>query len=422
MPSSTESGHTVLVIGGGYAGIMAANRLRSSLTTAEAARVRITVISPAGQFVERVRLHQVAAGTLASAARPLREMLHGDIEVVAGSVTGIEPSAQQVTVTVAGADGAGARARVLRYDSLIYTVGSTAALSTPGVAEHSHPLADPESASRAQAAIAAGSAGQRIVVVGGGATGVEAASEIAERHPDAAVTLLSAGPLLPAMRATAQRDIRRTLGRLGVRIQEGSRVQQVQTDVVVLTDGATVPFDVCIWAASFDVPRLADDSGLATDSAGRLLVDESLRCVDHPSIVGAGDAVRVPDSVGAHLRMSCASALPLGGAAAETVLAQLRGQEPKPISIGLVMQCLSLGRKNGYAQLVRADDIPLRLAVGGALAARVKEAIVRMTVSGPLKERSKPGSYWAPRGPRPVVVSPAPAPSPSSSSSAGVPR
>jgi NADH dehydrogenase len=391
--SLTESGHTVLVIGGGYAGIMAANRLRSSLTRAESAAVRITVISPGGQFVERVRLHQVAAGSLASAARPLRELLHGDIEVVSGSVTSVDPDARQVTVAMA--EGA----RALTYDSLVYAVGSTAELSTPGAAEHSHPLADPIAAGRAQTAIATGGAGQRVVVVGGGATGVEAAAEIAERHPDATVTLLSSGPMLARMRPSAQRDIRRALGRLGVTVREGSQVEQVLPDAVALTDGVEVPFDVCIWAASFAVPKLAEDSGLATDASGRLLVDESLRSVDYPSIVGAGDAVRVPESVGAHLRMSCAAALPLGGAAAETVLAAIRGQQPKPISVGYLLQCLSLGRKNGYVQLVAADDSPRALHVTGGMAARIKEAIVRVTVSGPMKERSKPGSYWAPRGP-----------------------
>jgi NADH dehydrogenase FAD-containing subunit len=398
--SVTESGHTILVIGGGYAGIMAANRLRSSLTGAEAATVRITMISPAGQFVERVRLHQVAAGSLPSAAWPLKQMLHGDIDVVSGSVMTIDPVAQQVTATTS--EGT----RVMPYDSLIYTVGSMAALSTPGVAEHSYPLADPDAAGRAQSAIAAGAPGQRIVVVGGGATGVEAAAEIAERHPEAAVTLLSSGPVLPHMPQSAQRDIRRALDRLRIELREGARVEQVQPDAAILTDGVTVPFDVCIWAASFAVPQVAADSGLTTDSSGRLLVDESLRSLDYPSIVGAGDAVRVPDSVGAHLRMSCATALPLGGAAADTVLARLRGQQPEPISIGYIVQCLSLGRKNGYIQLLAADDRPRGLHVGGALGARIKEAIVRMAVSGPLKERSKPRSYWAPRGPRRPATEP----------------
>ncbi|WP_157157472.1 NAD(P)/FAD-dependent oxidoreductase [Diaminobutyricimonas sp. LJ205] len=400
MRSVTESSHTVLVVGGGYAGIMAANRLRSSLSPAEAAAVRITVISPSAQFVERVRLHQVAAGSLASAARPLQEMLHGDIDVVSGSVTTIESAAQQVRVTTPNGT------RVMPYDSLVYTVGSMAALSTPGVAEHSHPLADPNAASLAQATIAAGGPGQRIVVVGGGSTGVEAAAEIAEQHPAAQVTLLSSGPVLGRMRPSAQRDIRRVLDRLGIGIREGARVDRVQSDAVILTHGATVPFDVCIWAASFAVPQLAADSGLATDSSGRLLVDECLRSVEYPSIVGAGDAVRVPASVGAHLRMSCAAALPLGGAAADTVLARLRGQQPRPISIGYVVHCLSLGRKNGYIQLLAADDRPRRLHVRGPLAARIKEAIVRITVSGPLKERSKPRSYWAPHGPRRLTAEP----------------
>jgi NADH:ubiquinone reductase (H+-translocating) len=75
-----KSGTTVAIIGVGYAGVMAANRLRSSLTPEEAGRVRVVMINRTGEFVERIRLHEVAAGTIPSAARPLSEMLHDDIE------------------------------------------------------------------------------------------------------------------------------------------------------------------------------------------------------------------------------------------------------------------------------------------------------------------------------------------------------
>lgn len=85
----STSDSTVAIIGAGYAGVMAANRLRSSLTPEEASRVRVVMINRTGEFVERIRLHQLAAGTIPSAARPLSDMLHHDIELVVGDVVGM---------------------------------------------------------------------------------------------------------------------------------------------------------------------------------------------------------------------------------------------------------------------------------------------------------------------------------------------
>lgn len=74
-------------------------------------------------------------------------------------------------------------------------------------------------------------------------------------------------------------------------------------------------------------------------------MDESRRCTDAPDHIGVGDAIVTPDSVGAHLRMSCAAALPLGGHAAETVLNLIRGDEPAPISVGFVPAVRQLGQE-----------------------------------------------------------------------------
>jgi len=108
----------------------------------------------------------------------------------------------------------------------------------------------------------------------------------------------------------------------------------------------------------------------------------------------------VPDSVGRHLRMGCAVALPLGAHAAETVLARMRNQEPKAVSIGFIAQCISLGRKHGYIQFVRADDSPRAFHLGGKLGATFKESICKMVVTAPKKESVKPGAYSWPKGPK----------------------
>jgi NADH:ubiquinone reductase (H+-translocating) len=392
------SGTTIAVIGAGYAGVMAANRLRSSLRAQEAGHVRVVMINRSGEFVERIRLHQVAAGTLPSAARPLSEMLHPDIELVVGDVVGIDPDDKLVDIVTETGP------HVERYDTLIYAVGSVAAIGVPGAEQFAYLIANPDGAQAARDAIADLEPGQRIVVVGGGATGVEAAAEIAEQHPDAQVALLCGGNILGFMTAKARSRISRTLGRLGVRVHENASVARVLEHGVELVDGTRVPSDVTVWAASFSVPPLARNSGLAVDEIGRLRVYESLRSIEYPDIIGAGDAVRPPSSVGSHLRMSCAMAIPLGKHAADTALAQLRGTEPQPLSAGYIMQCISLGRRSGYIQFVHADETARRFHIAGALGATVKEMVCKMVVTKLQQTRTKPDAYWSPAGPRQHAV------------------
>jgi NADH:ubiquinone reductase (H+-translocating) len=392
--SINETTTAVVILGGGYAGILCANRLRSSLTQSEAARVRITLVNPTAEFHERIRLHQLAAGTIESAAKPLSSMLHSDVHVMVGRALRIDPG--QNVVDVGTTDGIVG----VRFDTLVYAIGSTPAMTTPGAEEHTFALGDPQGAAAARLAIATGTPGQRIVVVGAGFTGVETASEVADRHPGARVTLLSAGPIVAQVRPAARRSITRSLTRLGVLIRDEARVTSVEAGLIVLADGTTVDFDIALWTASFGAPELARVSGLATDAVGRLRVDEYLRCIDHPAVIGAGDAVVLPDSNGRHVRMGCAMALPLGAAAAGTILAGVRGTQPERVSVGFLLQCISLGRRDGYIQFVHADDSPRRVHLGGRIGAFIKEAVCKMTVNSPRKERTKAGAFWAPRGPR----------------------
>lgn len=98
----------------------------------------------------------------------------------------------------------------------------------------------------------------------------------------------------------------------------------------------------------------------------------------------------------------------------ESVLPLIREEQPDPIWIGLILQCLSLGGRRGYIQVVRADDSPRNLALGGRSGAAVKEMISRRVVSKLREERERPGAYRAVEGPRagcrsgswPAVVQP----------------
>src|SRR6476661_6934703 len=103
----------VVVIGGGYAGVLAANRLQS------AAELDITLVNPRPQFIERIRLHQLVAGTGAATA-DYGTLLGEGVQLVVDSATKIDTA----TRTVQFASGR----RGIRYDYLIYAVGSTGAV------------------------------------------------------------------------------------------------------------------------------------------------------------------------------------------------------------------------------------------------------------------------------------------------------
>ena len=392
--STSPSAHHAVVIGAGYAGVIAANRLLSSRSRGERDLLRVTVVNPRPDFVQRIRLHEVAAGTIGSASFPLADVLHHEVGLVTGKAVQIDPDARIVDVERDGI------IQPLSYDTLVYAVGSQSAITVPGVRDHALPLAGADEADRARQVIAGLAAGCRVTVVGGGLTGIEVVTELAERRPDLTLTLVTSGTVGSTLSEAGQRNVRRVLGQLGVEMVEDVRVEAVKSGQLTLADQRQLPVDACVWTVGFAVPDLARRSGLATDATGRLRLDATLTSLDSPHIVGAGDAIVVPDAVGGHLRMCCAAAFPLGGHAADTVLARLRGADPKPISIGFAGQCISLGRQRGLMQLLHADDTPRQIIIPGRAGAWVKERICRYSVSTMRNERRRPGAWLGVGGPR----------------------
>ncbi|WP_165497094.1 FAD-dependent oxidoreductase [Rhodococcus sp. ABRD24] len=398
----SASTHRVVVVGAGYAGVLAANRILASRDQARGAdparNCSVVVINPRADFVERIRLHEVAAGTRAAATVPLRDLLHRDAEIVVGSVVSIDKDRRRVEVAVGNCtDSVG-------YDSLVYAIGSNTDRSVPGAAEFAHHAGDVGAAEDLRASVTALAPGSVVRVVGGGSTAIEIASEIGAARSDLDVEMVSAGGVAGFMRDAARKSVLATLRRLRVTWREDTRVVEVRDRELHTADGTVLGFDVCVWAASFAVPDLAARSGLSTDVDGRLRVDSTLTSTDDAAVVGAGDAVAVASEVGAHLRMACATAMPLGGHAAATVLARMRGERAPALSLGFMVQCMSLGRKAGYLQFVHADDVPRPFGVSGRLGAAVKESICRMTVDKMRAEQNRPGAYRTPKGPRPDPV------------------
>lgn len=376
MTDRTAQNTRVVVIGGGYAGVLAANRLQGT------PGVAVTLVNPRPEFVERIRLHQLAVGG-DDATEDYDTLLGSGVRLVVDGADHIDAAIRQVQLTSGD---------VLDYDYLVYAVGSTAGVpaSVPGAAEFAYPLSELEQAQRLNARLQDVPLSAPVVVVGGGLTGIEAAGELAEAGR--AVTLVT--DVVGASLGTgARRSVVKALTKLGVSIVDGPEilVTGVEPDAITLADGNRLPSAVTVWTTGFGVPGLAAASGLRTDELGRLLTDETLTSIDDARIVGAGDAA---SPSGIPLRMSCQSAGPLGVQAANTVLARIAGAEPKVINQAFAGQCVSVGRTYGTVQLCHSDDSPRRVFIGGRTAAFFKEQVCRATLTFLRKEGVKPGTYF----------------------------
>ncbi|MFF6784934.1 FAD-dependent oxidoreductase [Streptomyces sp. NPDC012510] len=364
----------VVVLGGGYAGLTAALRLSRSH--------HITLVDATGTFVERIRLHEAAAG------RPLRALPLG--ELVAGrDITTVTARALAIDVT----------ARTIRLDdgthlgfrTLVYALGSTTDT-------------------------AAGARCRRARADGGGRHGParpalraqrhgcrrrrwphrdRTATELAEAAPRWQVRLVTGRHPGAGLSARARRHIAAALERMGVKVHTHTRVTTVHDDHLD-TDRGDIPADLVVWAASFTVPALAVASGLAVDTEGRALVDHAMRSVSHPDVFVVGDAAAVTVRGPGRLRMACATAMPSGAHTAEAIEAITRGREPRPFRFRYLGQAVSLGRHDGVFQPTRADDSPHGPVLTGRPAARINEWINRYTLASLRAERRRPGSYrWA---------------------------
>lgn len=377
MPTSEH--HKVVVIGGGYAGTLAANHLRMRDD------IDITLVNARQEFVERVRLHQFAAGTR-EATVDFGTLLGEGIGLVVDQATRIDTGARTVEL---------ASGRALDYDYVIYAVGSTGATPTsvPGATEFAFDLAEFETARRLRASLEELPLDAPVTVVGGGLTGIETAAELAEQGRT--VTLVCGGVLAPTFSAPGRRAVAKWLSRHHAVVLENVVVTEVRSDAVVFADGAVRASALTIWAAGFGVPKLAAASGLQTDELGRLLTDETLTSIDDDRVVAAGDAA-APS--GHPLRMSCYAAGPLGAQAANTVLSRIAGTEPATIRLAFSGACVSLGRRVGIRQAAGRDDKAVNFYIGGRMGATIKEVTTNFAVSRIRREARKPGSLVWPKG------------------------
>jgi NADH dehydrogenase len=352
----------ILILGGGYAGIACAARLAHRLK-AQSTPARIRLVNPGASLVERIRLHQAAAGQdlPERAITPLLGPL--GVDVLRGHAQSIDLHGRTATV-----DG-----EPLPWDRLVLALGSHIA-APPGAW-----TLDPGRVADLQERLWSLPAGAHVAVVGGGLTGIEAASEVAEHFPHLLVHLFAEGSIAAGFRADARDHVLRTLGeRLRVQLHEHTAVRNVRPGELDTTEGP-IPAEACVWAAGFAAHPLAADSGLRTNGKDQVLVDPFLRSVSHPQVYAAGDLAAPVLPPGQPLPMGCKSAMPMGAHVADNIAREIARQPLLPFDYALLFYCVSLGRRDGLIQWADDAGALTGRVLTGRRAAVLKELVCRST-------------------------------------------
>ena len=351
MPSDYGQGrHRVVIVGGGFAGLRAAKRLRKS-------DVEVTVVDRTNHHLFQPLLYQVATGILSEGqiAPPLRGIVgrHKNIQVELAEVTGFD--LENRTVVAARPLGS---AHSLPYDSLIVAPGaSTSYFGHDELAQHSLPMKTIDDALNLRRRIFAAfelaetapSQAERrtwltFAVVGGGPTGCEVAGQIAELarrtlrkdfhaiDPTCAEVLLveADDQILSTFGDRLSRKATRGLERLGVDVRTGTKVTSIDgggMDIETTDGQSRVATRTVVWAAGVQASPLArllaEASGAELDRAGRVAVRPDCTLPGHPEVFVIGDAMAL-----SALPSVAQVAIQQGTYVARTIRRRLDGKPP----------------------------------------------------------------------------------------------
>ena len=344
----------ILILGGGFAGLWSAAGAARLLDQRGIApdRIRVTLVNRDDWHSIRVRNYE---RDLADLRIPLAKVLEPiGVDRVVGNVTAIDVAARQVVCEAAGAR------QVLAYDRLVLALGSTLLRPPiPGLLEHGFDIDTYTAAERLQAHIAnlatrpPATGRYTAIVVGGGLTGIECATEIiatlraasARAGGEAARVILvdHAVRVGSGMGDGACRVVETALAALGVEARGGVSVAGVTPQGLVLAGGEVMPAATVVWCAGMRANALTESLPFRRDRLGRIAVDEFLAVEGQGSVFAAGDCADAAVDGTHRSVMSCQHARPMGRLAGHNVAASLLGEPMLPLSIGWYTTILDLG-------------------------------------------------------------------------------
>ena len=381
----TEDGlqSEIVIVGGGAGGLELACKLGRKLGPS-----KVMLVDSRLYHIWKPSLHEVAAGTLDIHQEGLSyQMLAHDngFTFTYGPMTALDGAARRLTVgAVRAADGEDVlHERQVSYGSLVIAVGSTSNyFGVPGAREHTISLNATEDAERFRLrllrlmAVAEQAREERqeggaldIVIIGGGATGVELAAELREASGvyahygfsrlqvkrDVRITLLEGAPrILAPLPERVSSAALKLLDERGIRVVTDCRVTAIEPDRVLDKDGNIYPSSLCVWAAGIRAPEFLASLGLPTNKGGQIEVDGRLAVPGHPGIYALGDCAACVDADGKPVPPRAQAAHQQADYLVRQFLRQAAGKapDPKPYRYRDYGSLVSLGKTTSVGNLM----------------------------------------------------------------------
>jgi NADH dehydrogenase len=307
---------TIVIVGGGAGGLELATRLGD--TMGRKGRARVILVDRSPTHFWKPLLHTVASGKRdpqvfqieysAQAAEHGFTFMHAELRSV-------DRAARMLELAPCLSDDVGEvrAARTLGYTTLVLALGAvTNFYGVPGAAEHVCTLDNVREAKGfyrrffGACVRASEGAGQQVnvVIVGGGATGVELAAELGysaralakykihtlDPARDVRITILERGPrLLPHLPLEQSARAEAYLKSRGIEICTGTGVTQVGADSVHVGEGKVRPASLTLWAAGVEGPAITGTLGLSLSRMRQIMVKATLQSVDDPNVFAIGD-------------------------------------------------------------------------------------------------------------------------------------
>ncbi len=352
-------GQTVLVLGGGVGGVVAANELRRALPREH----RVVLVEREPSFVFAPSLLWVVTGarTAKKISRPLARLDRKGIEVIRGEIERIDPERREI----------GVGGRKIAGDFLIVALGAELAPETvPGLREAGHDFYTLGGAESLRDALAGFSGGRLVVLTAAPAYKCPAApyeaAMLLEHHcrkrgirGETRIDLYAAeaGPMGVAG-PEVSKAVRDMVEAKGIGYHPGRQVKEVDPGSrrLKFDDGTDAPYDLLAYVPPHRAPRVVREAGLAAES-GWIAVDRHTMETKHEGVYALGDVVSIPLGLGKPLPKAGVFAHAEAETVARNIARTLTGRG-KPASFDGEGECFietgegkaGFGKGNFYAE------------------------------------------------------------------------
>ncbi|WP_050418949.1 NAD(P)/FAD-dependent oxidoreductase [Bradyrhizobium tropiciagri] len=344
----------IVIIGAGFAGVwsaLSATRLLDKHTIGPD-QIEVTVVAPRASLDLRPRFYEANVAEMTAPVGALFEA--AGVRFVAGTVEVIDAKGKAIEYV----DPSGTHVR-LAYDRLVLASGSRVVRpAIPGLSDYAFSIDQLDEASQFEAHLRSLAGRQdslarnTAIVVGGGFTGIEIATELPARMQSIlgegaqvrVIVIERADAIGPELGAGPRPVIVEALASQGVECRLSTSVEEIDAGGVRTTTGERIDSLSVVWTGGMRASALTEQINCQRDAIGRLLVDADLRVASAPEIFATGDTARArTDASGNYTLMSCQHALGLGRFSGNNAAADLLGIPTLPYTQERYATCLDLG-------------------------------------------------------------------------------